>query len=61
MSVNVNRIQLLLSHYHSILLLSGDARRRVEEWGLSVDGEIRRSRNIAGYLRKLYSSGRKVV
>ena len=61
MGLKVRKIQLLLSHYHSVLLVSDGARERLKSWGLKVEKEIAGARNAAAVLRKLEASGRKDI
>ncbi|MBA7649695.1 hypothetical protein ES703_57493 [subsurface metagenome] len=61
MNVKVRKVQLLLSHYHSILLVSDDARKRVESWGLKVEKEIKAAKDGAAKLRDLEAEGRSYI
>lgn len=61
MVMKVRKIQLLLSHYHSVLMISNEARKRVEGWGLSAEKELKAAADGAAGLRKLEAAGRKVI
>ena len=61
MSVNIRKVQLLVSHYYSVLVFSKGVRKSVDSLGLDVIKEINSSRVIGEGLRKLEARGVKVI
>ncbi len=61
MAVKIGKVQVLVSHYHSVLVCSNAARERVGSWGLNVEREMRSAGEVAAELRKLEAAGRKEV